>query len=65
MFRVGDRVRITGDYSDFTNHIDGLIGEVTDVRKNDCIVTVVTEDGYDTHWLIWNYNMTLVGDTND
>ena len=56
-FKVGDKVLISGDASDFTDHLDGLIGTVLDVYDDDCYVLVDAR-----HWFIWNYNMTLVED---
>ena len=58
-FKIGDKVRITGDYDDFTDHLDGKIGEVISVREHDIAVTV---EGNPIPWLIWNYNAELVED---
>ena len=56
-FKVGDKVRITGDYTDATDHLDGKIGTVVRVRDNDIEVTV---DDNKFPWLIWNCNAELV-----
>ena len=55
-FKVGDKVRITGDCSDFTDHLHGCIGVITEVRERDCLV----EESDGTDWYIWNYNMELI-----
>lgn len=56
-FRVGQFVKIIGDVSDATDHLDGMIGKIIEVFENDCYVDV--DNGY---WYIWNYNMTLLED---
>lgn len=61
MFKVGDKVRITGDGSDSTDHLDGEIGTIVAVGNNDCLVSVPYDD---LCWWIWNYNMTPVSDVN-
>ena len=53
---MGDRVRIRGEQSDFTDHLDGQIGIVIAPKENDCLVKV---EGHKP-LLIWNYNMELV-----
>lgn len=60
MFKVGDKVRIMGDYSDLTDHLHGMIGTITAPGALDCLVDV--DDG---EWMIWNYNMKLVSDSNE
>lgn len=60
MFRIGDKVLIHGDYGDFTDHLDGLVGEVVRVGWDDCEVVVDHPDYPDTTWMIWNINMTPI-----
>ena len=60
-FKIMDRVLIKGELDDFTEHLDGKIGMVAKVYDVDCEVYV---PGYNTTWLIWNKNMTLVGAAN-
>lgn len=70
-FKVGDRVRIKGDYADFTDHLDGCLGTIMIVdylNEDDCLVDV---DGHHAPselrhigirgWCIWKSNMTHVG----
>jgi hypothetical protein len=59
MFKVGDRVRIKGDASDYTDHLDGMIGTIAYVCIDDCYVDV--NNG---RWIIWNYNMEVVSNSN-
>lgn len=54
---VGDKVRIHGDQSDYTDHLHGKIGEVLQVREKDCVVKV-GKSPYP--WAIWKYNLTHV-----
>lgn len=56
-FKIGDMVRIVGDYADATDHLDGKIGKVINVFDKDIEVTV---EGSMFSWLIWNYNAELV-----
>ena len=57
-FKVGQKVRIKGDPSDSTDHLDGKIGFIERVGERDCRVYVPCDDnGY---WYIWNYNMEVV-----
>lgn len=63
-FNVGDRVRIRGDASDFTEHLDGVTGTVVAIPSSiepvDYIVAVDrTVPGLDT-WRIWEYNLELL-----
>ena len=51
-FKIGDRVLIHGDESDFTDDIDGEIGIVKKVRENDYLV-----EGYLFHRYIYQYNL--------
>lgn len=55
-FKRGDKVRIRGEQSDFTDHLDGQIGTVIAVTPDECLVKV---EGYKPY-IIWNYNMELV-----
>lgn len=54
---VGDKVRIHGDQSDFTDHLDGKTGVVLSVRERDCVVKVGNSP---YPWSIWKYNLTHV-----
>ena len=63
-FYVGQKVRITGDASDYTDHLHGLIGTIKNVSHNDCLVEVDEDDGVVLDWMIWNYNMTPVDVTD-
>ena len=55
-FRVGDIVRVKGDFSDGTDHLDGLIGVVTMVHERECTVDFNIPNGEGR--LIWKWNMT-------
>lgn len=57
-FKIGQKVRITGDESDFTENLDGKIGFIAEVREDYCLVYVPCDDH--RYWLIWNYNMEVV-----
>lgn len=59
-FNIGDRVRIRGDYTDFTDHMDGELGTVIGVMKDDCKVVVDNYSNICGYWLIWKENMTHV-----
>lgn len=52
-FKVGDCVRIRGDYSDYTDHLDGCLGTIVRVNLDDCLVQVDN-----VGWLIWKENLT-------
>lgn len=54
-FKVGQKVKIRGSYLDCTEHLDGEIATILDVRDNDCLVVV---NGLT--WWIWNENMEVV-----
>lgn len=56
-FKVGDKVRITGDCDDFTDHLDGKIGEVVIADERDIEVKV---EGEPFTWRIWNHNAELI-----
>lgn len=58
-FKIGDKVRITGDCDDSTSHLDGKIGEVIEVNNRDIYVSV---EGEPFNWYIWNYNAELFED---
>lgn len=57
-FKVGMKVRIKGDPSDYTDHLEGEIGTIVCVMNSDCRVTI--DSNPDREWYIWNYNMTPV-----
>jgi hypothetical protein len=57
-FKVGQIVQIIGDYSDFTDHLDGQIGIIKNVTKLDCVVTLV---GDSVEWLVWKHNLVPIG----
>ena len=54
-FKVGQKVKIRGSFLDYTEHLDGEIATILDVRDNDCSVEV---NGL--IWWIWNENMEVV-----
>ena len=58
MFEVNQRVKIKGDYSDFTEHLDNRIGTIVQVNEKDCWV-VMDFDFYTnpSGYLIWNRNI--------
>lgn len=56
-FKVGDKVRITGCTKDYTDHLDGKVGEVISVRDKDIEVKV---DGDTRNWMIWKRNAEVV-----
>jgi hypothetical protein len=58
-FKIGDMVRITGDWTDDTDHLDGKIGEVVNVNRTDIEVKV---KGEPLTWLIWNHNAELINE---
>ena len=57
-FKVGQIVQIIGDYTDFTDHIDGKVGIIQAVSDLDCSVALVN-DG--SEWLIWKHNLVRIG----
>lgn len=59
-FKVGDKVRIHGDKSDYTEELDGLIGTIIRAYNKDCVVMVADFDNPFGGWMIWNRNMELV-----
>ena len=61
-FKVGDRVKIKGDITDFTDEFDGKIGIIKKVQPRDCYVEI---PGEDYTWAIWNWNMTPVSEIVD
>lgn len=63
-FKAGDRVRVRGDRSDFTEHLDGKVGTVlrpcsVEQGCQDYYVDIGQNGKHDT-WRIWEHNMTLV-----
>lgn len=56
-FNIGDIIRIKGDWSDDTTHLDGAIGEVIIANSADVEVRI---EGNKYTWWIWNYNAELV-----
>jgi len=53
--RVGDKVRIEGDYTDMTDHRHYQVGEVVTVREKDYVVK------FDTEYLaVWPYRILEV-----
>lgn len=56
-FNVGDKIKITGDWEDSTDHLDGKIGTIIAVNVSDVEVTV---KGEPFTWMIWNHNATKV-----
>ena len=56
-FKHGDKVRITGEVEDATDHLHGKVGTVTKVFGEDIEVKV---PGEKFPWLIWKYNAELV-----
>ena len=63
-FYVGQKVRITGDYNDYTDHLHGYVGTVVKVREDDCIVNVPAYETENEGWYCWNYNLTPVDVTD-
>jgi len=59
-FKVGHRVKIIGDASDYSDHLDGMLGTIVEVNKRDCRVKVDDDEYGFLPWLIWNYNMIPV-----
>lgn len=59
--KVGDRVRVRGDESDFTQHLDGKVGVVVQICHcmNFDDYTVTFDHGEGT-WNIWSYNVVEV-----
>lgn len=56
-FKVGQKVKITGTYLDYTEYLDGEIGTILEVRDNDCLVKPNNDI---LTWWIWNENMEVV-----
>lgn len=59
-FKVGMKVRIKGDKSDETDHLDNEVGVILEVREKDCKVEVDAIPNVFGGWLVWNYNLTPV-----
>lgn len=59
--KVGDRVRVRGDESDFTEHLDGKVGVVVQISHGMHYdnYTVTFDNGEGT-WNIWSYNIVEV-----
>lgn len=53
--RKGDKIRIKGDWTDMTDHLDDQVGEVVEVRSSDYVVRVNGE-----LFAIWPYNIKEV-----
>lgn len=62
-FKVGMKVRIKGDKSDCTDHLDNEIGVIIEVHEDDCLVKVDAIPSMFGGWGVWNYNMTPVEET--
>ena len=60
MFEVGQRVKIHGDVTDFTDHLDGMTGTVVKAGSEDCRVMVDDINNFGIGWMIWNRNLTHV-----
>lgn len=58
-FKVGQKVKIRGSFLDATEHLDGEIGTIIEVRIDDCKVELPEEVSMLTWW-IWNENMEVV-----
>lgn len=56
-FKVGQKVKITGTYMDCTEHLDGEIATILEVRDNDCLVKPNNDA---LTWWVWNENMEVV-----
>ena len=56
-FKIGDKVRITGTREDYTDSLDGKIGEVVDVFAKYILVAV---DGYINLWAVGNSNAKVI-----
>lgn len=54
-FKVGQTVKIRGSFLDATEHLDGEITTILEVRDNDCLV-----EAHGLTWWIWNENMEVV-----
>lgn len=54
---VGDRIRVRGDSSDFTEFLDGAVGTVKIVESDEVVAVF---DGVPHEWLIWKYNIMEV-----
>jgi len=59
-FNVGDRVIIRGDYSDYTDHLDGCVGIIEKIGYGDCKVFVEGITSGSKRWWIWKENLTLM-----
>lgn len=63
-FKVGQKVKIIGDISDFTEELDGHIGVITDVRHADMTVDIIDRpdmpDELNCSWEIWKNNAVSI-----
>ena len=57
--RVGDRIRIIGDHSDFTDHLDDQILTIVDMA-DDVPDSIIAKDDGDREWYIWIRNIMEV-----
>ena len=72
-FDVGDKVRIRGDETDFTDHMDGKIGTVIERMEDsdfpsgaiDYKVFVPGVPSVRGWWFIWERNMEKVNEGED
>lgn len=58
-FKIGQKVKIIGDVSDFTEELDGHIGVITDVRYADMTVDIIDRpdaNEWNCGWEIWKNN---------
>lgn len=65
-FKIGQKVKIIGDTTDFTEELDGHIGIIKEIRDSDITVDIIdrstmpVELNYD--WMIWKINAKIINE---
>lgn len=57
--KVGDRIRVIGDYEDATDHLDDQILTIVDLC-DELPGSIVAKDQEDYEWYIWTNNIMEV-----